>query len=74
MEPRKRITTEDYHKPVSIHSRYAWRDALTLVQEAQLEKVVFHWYTGTSSVLRDIVSQGYFISATPAVVPISRRS
>jgi len=28
---------------------------------------VFHWYTGTSSVLRDIVSQGYFISATPAV-------
>ena len=56
-----------YKKPVSIHSRYAWRDALSLVEEAQLEKVVFHWYTGTSSVLRDIVSRGYFISATPAV-------
>jgi len=56
-----------YKKPVIIHSRYAWRDALSLVEEAQLEKVVFHWYTGTSSVLRDIVSQGYFISATPAV-------
>ena len=56
-----------YNKPVVIHSRYAWRDALSLVEEAQLEKVVFHWYTGTSSVLRDIVSQGYFISATPAV-------
>ena len=56
-----------YKKPVSIHSRYAWRDALSLVEEAQLEKAVFHWYTGTSSVLRDIVSQGYFISATPAV-------
>ncbi len=56
-----------YEKPVIIHSRYAWRDALSLVEEAQLEKVVFHWYTGTSSVLRDIVSQGYFISATPAV-------
>ncbi len=56
-----------YNKPVIIHSRYAWRDALSLVEEAQLEKVVFHWYTGTSSVLRDIVSQGYFISATPAV-------
>ena len=28
---------------------------------------MFHWYTGTSSVLRDIVSLGYFISATPAV-------
>jgi len=56
-----------YKKPALIHSRYAWRDALTLVEEAQLEKVVFHWYTGTSSVLRDIVNQGYFVSATPAV-------
>ena len=56
-----------YEKPVIIHSRYAWRDALDLVEEAQVEKAVFHWYTGTSSVLRDIVSQGYFISATPAV-------
>jgi TatD DNase family protein len=56
-----------YEKPVSIHSRYAWRDALTLVEKAQIEKVVFHWYAGTSSVLRDIVNQGFFISATPAV-------
>jgi len=56
-----------HEKPALIHSRYAWRDALDLVRAAQLEKAVFHWYTGTSSVLRDIVSQGYFISATPAV-------
>lgn len=56
-----------HKKPVVIHSRYAWRDALDLVEEAQLEKAVFHWYTGTSSVLRDIVSRGYFISVTPAV-------
>lgn len=56
-----------YNKPVVIHSRYAWRDALSLVEEAQIEKAVFHWYTGTSSVLRDIVNDGYCISATPAV-------
>jgi TatD DNase family protein len=56
-----------HKKPALIHSRYAWRDALDSVVGAQLEKVVFHWYTGTSSVLRDIVSQGYYISATPAV-------
>jgi TatD DNase family protein len=54
-------------KPVLVHSRYAWRDALDLVSETQAEKAVFHWYTGTSSVLRDIISRGYFISATPAV-------
>lgn len=55
------------NKPVIIHSRYAWRDAFSLVEEAQIEDAVFHWYTGTSSVLRDIVSQGYYISASPAV-------
>jgi TatD DNase family protein len=56
-----------HKKPALIHSRYAWRDALTAVEEAQVEKAVFHWYTGTSSVLRDIIAQEYFISATPAV-------
>ncbi len=29
--------------------------------------MVFHWYTGTSSVLRDIIGHGYYISVTPAV-------
>ncbi|MDD5590375.1 MAG: TatD family hydrolase [Dehalococcoidales bacterium] len=56
-----------YHKPVSVHSRYAWRDAFTLVTEAGIEEAVFHWYTGTSSVLREIIDRGYFLSATPAV-------
>ncbi len=58
---------KDYTKPALIHSRYAWRDALDLVQEAGLAKAVFHWYTGTSSVLRDIIDGGYYISVTPAV-------
>jgi TatD DNase family protein len=57
----------DHDKPALIHSRYAWRDALDLVIEARLGKAVFHWYTGPSSVLRDIIERGYYISATPAV-------
>jgi TatD DNase family protein len=59
--------TKDYDKPALIHSRYAWRDALDLVVEARLEKVVFHWYIGPESVLGEIISKGYYISATPAV-------
>jgi TatD DNase family protein len=54
-------------KPALIHSRYAWRDALDAVAAAGLEKAVFHWYTGTSGVLRDIVAHGYYVSVTPAV-------
>jgi TatD DNase family protein len=58
---------KDNGKPVLIHSRYAWRDALDMVIEIDLEKAVFHWYTGPSGVLRDIVARGCYISATPAV-------
>jgi TatD DNase family protein len=56
-----------HDKPALIHSRYAWRDAYDAVAGAGLEKAVFHWYTGTSSVLRDIINHGYYISVTPAV-------
>jgi len=55
-----------YAKPAIIHSRYAWKDALHLIQDAGMDKAVFHWFTGFSSVLQDIIEGGYFISATPA--------
>jgi TatD DNase family protein len=55
-----------YAKPAIIHSRYAWKDALQMIQNVGIEKAVFHWFTGFSSVLRDIIGDGYFISATPA--------
>jgi TatD DNase family protein len=31
-----------------------------------MDKAVFHWFTGFSSVLKGIIDGGYFISATPA--------
>jgi TatD DNase family protein len=55
-----------YAKPAVIHSRYAWKDALHLIQDAGMDKAVFHWFTGFSSVLRGIIDGGYFVSATPA--------
>jgi len=56
-----------YSKPVSVHSRYAWKDAFDLVKEAGVEKAVFHWFTGFSSVLKEILQADYFVSATPAI-------
>jgi TatD DNase family protein len=55
-----------YAKPAIIHSRYAWKDALYLIQDVGINKAVFHWFTGFSSVLKGIISSGYFVSATPA--------
>jgi TatD DNase family protein len=55
-----------YDKPVSVHSRYAWKDCFKLVSEANIKKADFHWFTGFSSTLEDILSAGYYISVTPA--------
>ncbi|MGD0353151.1 MAG: TatD family hydrolase [Dehalococcoidia bacterium] len=55
-----------YAKPITVHSRYAWKDTFELVKEAGIEKAVFHWFTGFSSVLKNILEAGYLISATPA--------
>ncbi len=55
-----------HDKPVSLHSRYAWKDALQEVAAAGIRKLVFHWYTGFSSTLAELIEAGYCISATPA--------
>jgi TatD DNase family protein len=55
-----------YDKSVSVHARYSWKDSFDMVKESKVKRAVFHWYTGFSSVLREIIAQGYLISATPA--------
>jgi TatD DNase family protein len=56
----------EFDKPVSFHSRYAWKDSLALIKEVGARRLVFHWYTGFSSTLTELVEAGYYISATPA--------
>lgn len=53
--------------PVIIHSRGAWNDCLKITRAAGIRKAVFHWYTGPVDVLKEIILDGYFISATPAL-------
>ncbi len=57
---------QKYDKPVILHCRYAWKDCFDLVHQMGVKKAVFHWYTGFTSVLREIVALGYLVSATPA--------
>jgi TatD DNase family protein len=53
--------------PVSIHSRGAWRDCLSLALEHGPGFGVFHWYSGPLDVLDEVVDAGYCVSCTPAV-------
>ncbi len=56
-----------FGKPVSVHSRYAWKDCFEIVRESGVSKAAFHWYSGPLSVLGEIHRAGFFTSATPAV-------
>ena len=53
-------------KPVLLHARRAWAEALDLLKTYDVRRAVFHWYSGPASVLKEILAGGYFISATPA--------
>ena len=53
-------------KPVSIHTRGAWEDAYRFVKESGVKRAVFHWYSEPQEVLRSLLDDGYFVSATPA--------
>ena len=39
----------------------------SLVQSIGISKAVFHWYSGPNEILKKILDNGYFVSATPAV-------
>ena len=55
-----------YEKPVIIHSRGAWRECLEKVVERGVKRAVFHWYSGPEDILKEILKNGYFISAAPS--------
>ena len=57
-----------HDKPVIIHSRYSHATTYHMVKERGLTKAVFHWYSGPLDVLDAIVTAGYYVSATPALL------
>jgi TatD DNase family protein len=57
-----------FDKPVIIHSRYSHIRTYSMTKETGIERAVFHWYSGPVDVLENILENGYFISATPALV------
>ena len=56
-----------YKKILILHCRYSHQRVFSMISEGGVERAVFHWYTGTIELLRDIISAGYYISATPAL-------
>ena len=51
-------------KPLVVHVREAWPDALRILGEERAEAVVLHCFTGDESVAAEASSRGYFLSFT----------
>jgi TatD DNase family protein len=58
---------KEHNRPAIIHSRFSHKRTHQMVRESGVKKAVFHWYTGSLDILEDIIEDGYFISATPAL-------
>ena len=73
-KPQKAIFQEllaiarKYDKPVIVHCRYVHETAYRMVKEAGLEKAIFHWYSGSLDLISLIAGDGYYMSATPALL------
>ncbi len=55
-------------KIVSLHSRRAEKDTLEMLVEKKIENAIFHWYSGSLSVLRNIINSGFFFSVNSAMI------
>lgn len=54
-------------KIVSVHSRRAEKELLRLLIEYNIENVIFHWYSGSVSLIPAILERGYYFSVNEAM-------
>lgn len=57
---------KEYGLVLNLHSAGAWREVFDKVYSVGVSRAVFHWYTGPSDLLREIIDAGYYIGANPA--------
>ena len=54
-------------KIVSVHSRRAEKELINLLQQYEIENVVFHWYSGPLNLISQILEQGYYFSVNESM-------
>ncbi len=51
---------------LNVHAPGAWREALAAMVELDVDRAMFHWYTGPSDLIGEIVGRGYLVSINAA--------
>jgi len=49
-------------KPVVVHVREAWTDAMQILDEGSAERVVIHCFSGDATLARECAARGYWTS------------
>jgi TatD DNase family protein len=57
-----------HDKPIILHCRYSHETVFHMVKDAGLKKVIFHWFSGPVELIPLIAAQGYYMSASPALL------
>lgn len=55
-------------KILSIHSRRAEKEVLELLIKYKISNAIFHWYTGSQSLINRIIESGYYFSINPSMI------
>jgi len=59
---------EKLNKPIIVHSRKAENDVIEKLQSSKLKKVIIHSFTGKKSLIKEIVDNGWFITAPTCIL------
>lgn len=54
--------------PVVVHSRFAERASLEVLEREQAGKVLMHWYTNSAKLCKRVVENNWFISVGPSIL------
>lgn len=57
----------EYSLPLNIHAVGAWREVFDMVYKSDIDRVMFHWYSGPIDLLREIMDVDYLISINPSI-------
>lgn len=58
---------KEYDLILNLHAAGAWGEVYEMIVKYDIDKAIFHWYTGPLDLIDNIVGNSYYISINPAV-------
>jgi len=59
---------EKLNKPVIVHSRKAESDCIDMLKSSKLKKIIMHCFTGKKLLVKNIIDNGWFLTAPTSIV------